>query len=94
MTTSNDQSPAGDADAIPYGFNVIAHASGNLGLAVAARNTLRALSPGARTSAWSTSTPAAAASGHDLTYAHLECKASPPPFAINLLHMNPPDISA
>ena len=92
LTTSSTQSPTGAADAIPYGFNVVAHASGNLGLAVAARNTIQALI--ARRDALCVVDVDAGGgrSGHDLTYAHLECKTSPPPFAVNLLHMNPPDI--
>jgi glycosyltransferase involved in cell wall biosynthesis len=77
---------------IVYGLNVIAFVSGNLGLAVAARNTIRALLARGENICVADFDAGGGRSGHDLTYAHLACNSSPPPLAVNLIHMNPPDV--
>jgi hypothetical protein len=78
------------ADTRPFGLNFIAHVSGDFGLGVAARNSLRL--------AESLGVPVAALDvpgghgkrGSDTTFAHLV--ASGLPYGVNLFHMNPPEI--
>ena len=74
------------------GVNVIGHVTGNLGLAVAARNTLFALSESGRPFAAIDIDPGGGRGGHDATWAgHLK---TPPeaPYDINLFQLNPPEV--
>lgn len=75
----------------PFGFNVIGFITGNLGLAVACRNTLNMLSARDQPLCVVDVDAGGGRSGHDLDHLHLECEAKPPPFAVNLIHMNPPE---
>jgi len=77
---------------VPFGFNVLGHISGNLGLAVACRNTIHMLSACGESVCVVDIDAGGGRSGHDLTYQHLACGSKPPPFAINLIHLNPPDV--
>jgi len=77
----------------PFGFNVIGFASGNFGLAVAARNTVRMLVERGFEVRVIDIDAGGGRSGIDQTYTHLESPdAIEAPYAINLFHMNPPDI--
>ncbi len=85
MNDNTAQQPA-------FGLNVIGHVSGNFGLAVACRNTLRALSSRANALCVLDVDAGGGRSGHDLSYEGLACPERPLPYAVNLLHMNPPDV--
>jgi len=78
----------------PMGVNLIGHITGNLGLGVAARNTLRALRASGRPVEVIDIDPLAGRGGQDDEYAHLV--ASPPaaPWRVNLFHLNPTEVSA
>ena len=74
-----------------FGFNVIAHASGNFGLAVAARNTLRMLTTRGERACVLDVDAGGGRFGHDLTFRAFECAERPLPWGVNLFHINPPD---
>jgi glycosyltransferase involved in cell wall biosynthesis len=74
-----------------FGFNVIAHASGHFGLAVAARNTLQMLVARGERIALLDVDAGGGRFGHDLTYRALETAKRPLPWSVNLFHVNPPE---
>ena len=75
------------------GFNVIGFVSGNFGLAVAARNTIRMLTERGFAVRIVDLDAGGGRSGHDSTYSHLESGGKvEAPYSVNLFHMNPPDV--
>jgi glycosyltransferase involved in cell wall biosynthesis len=83
--SSSREEPAG------AGVNLIGHISGNFGLAVAARNTLRALIHRGERVCVLDVDGGRGRSGHDRSFSEMECDARPLPESINLFHVNPPD---
>lgn len=76
----------------PLGFNVLGYLSGNLGLAVAARNSLAMLLERGERVAVFDFDAGRGRSGHDRSFLHLVRRIQQAPFGINLFHLNPPDI--
>ena len=76
------------------GFNVVGHVTGNLGLAVAARNTLRVLTLSERPFVAIDVDPGGGRGGHDSSYA--EHMRIPPqaPYATNIFQLNPMEVTA
>lgn len=74
-----------------FGLNVIGHITGNLGLAVAARNTLRMLvERGENVSAIDVD-PGGGRGGRDSEFASLLAEKPAAPWGVNLFHLNPPE---
>jgi glycosyltransferase involved in cell wall biosynthesis len=78
----------------PMGVNLIGHITGNLGLGVAARNTLRALTESGRPVEVIDIDPGAGRGGHDQEYAHLVASQPTAPWRVNLFHLNPTEVGA
>ncbi len=75
------------------GFNVIGFVSGNFGLAVAARNTIKMLTERGFAVRIVDLDAGGGRSGHDSTYSHLDSSGQvEAPYSVNLFHMNPPDV--
>lgn len=83
---SRQQTP----DASP-GFNVIGHITGNLGLAVAARNTVRALENRGVPCALFDVDPGYGRGGRHDEFAHA-LQDGRAPYGVNLFHLNPPQV--
>lgn len=73
------------------GFNVIGHITGNLGLAVAARNTIRALESRGVPCALFDVDPGYGRGGRHDEFAHA-LQGGRAPYGVNLFHLNPPQI--
>ena len=78
----------------PFGFNVIGHVTGNLGLGVAARNTLHMLRQRSAPVAVADIDPGYGRSGHDPTFKSLVSGLPAAPYGVNLFQLNPPDVLA
>lgn len=86
--------PAGPADA-PFGLNIIGFVTGNLGLGVATRNTIRMLRGLGVPVALTDVDPGGGRLGHDATYAPLPSTAGAAertPYALTIFHANPPEL--
>lgn len=79
--------------AAPAGINLIGHVTGSMGLGVAARNTLALLAAGGRDFVAIDVDPGGGRQGGDRTSAHLVAATPVAPHAVNLFHMNPPEIA-
>jgi len=75
------------------GINVVGHVSGNLGLGVAARNTLFALSRSGMPYTTIDVDVGGGRSGHDETYVERARRKREAPFGVNLFQMNPPEVA-
>jgi hypothetical protein len=75
-----------------FGINFYGHVSGNFGLAVAARNTLRALTENGVEVCVVDIDAGTGRSGHDTTYAALSCGEPAGRLPISLFHTNPTDV--
>lgn len=75
----------------PVGLNVIGHITGNLGLAVAARNTVRALESRGVPCALFDVDPGYGRGGRHDEFAHA-LQDGRAPYGVNLFHLNPPQI--
>ncbi len=75
------------------GINLIGHVTGNLGLAVAARNTLFALSRSDEPFEAVDVDPGGGRGGHDATYAGHMREPAQAEYGINLFQINPSDIA-
>jgi glycosyltransferase involved in cell wall biosynthesis len=79
----------------PEGFNVIGFASANLGLGAAARTTIRLLLECGEPVAVVDVDAGFGRSGADHSFDHLMVRpGTEPPYAINLIHLNPPEYAA
>ena len=78
---------------ISPGINLIGHVTGNLGLAVAARNTLFALSQSDEPFEAIDIDPGGGRGGHDATYAEHMRSPVEAAYGINLFQLNPPDVA-
>lgn len=76
------------------GVNLIGHITGNLGLGVAARNTLRALHASDRPLEVIDIDPGGGRGGLDDEYAALIATQPAAPWRVNLFHLNPTEVSA
>jgi len=77
----------------PFGFNVIGHVSGNFGLGVAARNTIRLLLELGYPVATVDVRGGGGEKGQDPTYADLEIGVRDQlPYSVSIYHMNPIEI--
>jgi glycosyltransferase involved in cell wall biosynthesis len=80
---------------LPSGFNVIGFVSANLGLGMAARNTIRLLLECNQPVSVVDVDAGFGRSGADHTFDHLKVPGNgEPPYAINLIHLNPPEYTA
>lgn len=77
---------------MPFGINFYGHVSGNFGLAVAARNTLRAIVDNNVQTCTIDIDAGMGRSGHDDTFASLACSSPSGRFPVSLFHTNPTDI--
>lgn len=88
--------PVLNAAEAPFGINVIGYVSGNLGLGVATRNTIRMLTGLGTPTALTDVDPGGERRGHDTTYAPLPDDATADertPYQITLFHMNAPGLA-
>lgn len=76
-----------------FGINVVGFISGNLGLGVAARNTVRMLTGLGVPVALTDVDPGGGRMGHDATYRALTAERSGTPYLIDLFHMNPSSVA-
>lgn len=76
----------------PFGFNVIGHITGNLGLAVAARNTLQMLTQREEPVVVADIDPGLGRGGHDSTFDGLLSGPTTTPYGVNLFQLNPPEV--
>jgi glycosyltransferase involved in cell wall biosynthesis len=76
------------------GVNLVGHITGNLGLGVAARNTLHALLASGRPVEVVDVDPGGGRGGHDAAYADLVATEPTAPWRVNLFHLNPTEVSA
>ncbi|MBN1578873.1 MAG: glycosyltransferase family 4 protein [Chitinispirillaceae bacterium] len=78
--------------ALPFGFNVIGFISCNIGLGVAARNTVFSLIDcGYKAGVYDIALPGR--SGSDTTYSPIFSDMKEPPhYAVNIFHLNPPQL--
>lgn len=76
----------------PFGLNVIGFTTGNFGLSVAVRNTIRLLLEEGHALAVVDVEAGGGRSGHDSTFDSLVDRRRPAPYPVNLFHMNPPDV--
>ena len=80
---------------LPSGFNVIGFVSANLGLGMAARNTIRLLLECNQPVSIVDVDAGFGRSGADRTFDHLKVPGNgEPPYAINLIHLNPPEYAS
>ena len=86
-------------DKPPFGFNVVGYVTGNLGMGVATRNTLRALVENdipvtaLNVDAFTGRIgPDTTRSGLDTSFSYLEGERPSLPYGVNLFHINPPGI--
>jgi len=77
----------------PMGVNLIGHITGNLGLGVAARNTLRALLATDRPVEVIDVAPPGERDGRDTTFAELVAARPTAPWRVNLFHLNPSEVA-
>jgi len=84
---------ARSAPPISPGINVIGHVTGNLGLGVAARNTLFALSRSGEPFEAVDVDPGGGRGGHEATYEANMRDPAQAAYGINLFQLNPPDIA-
>lgn len=78
----------------PFGINLIGYVSGNLGLGVATRNTIRMLEKLRVPMALTDVDPGGNRMGHDRTYVALPADATDrTPWQVNIFHMNPPGLA-
>jgi glycosyltransferase involved in cell wall biosynthesis len=77
---------------LPWGYNVIGYVSGNLGLGVAARNTVSCLLGRGEQLRTIDLDPGESRFGFDKTYADLRASPGSHPLAVNLFHLNPEEI--
>jgi glycosyltransferase involved in cell wall biosynthesis len=75
------------------GVNLIGHITGNLGLGVAARNTLLALRSSGRPLEVIDIDPGGGRGGHDGQYAGLVEQDPAAPWRVNLFHLNPTEVA-
>lgn len=79
----------------PTGFNVIGFLSANLGLGSAARTTVRLLLESGFPVSIIDIDAQFGRSGHDTTYNYLKSRpGDEAPYAINIIHLNPPELGA
>lgn len=77
----------------PWGFNVIGYISSSLGLAVAARNTIRTLLEcGVPVATRDVSSTVRHGGGLVTDFDHLHAEGNVSRYAVNLFHLNPPEI--
>lgn len=77
----------------PFGVNIIGFISGNLGLGVATRNTVRLLRDLRVPVALTDVDPGGDRFGHDREFESLGAAADPTPYVLTVFHMNPPEIA-
>ncbi len=76
----------------PFGINVYGHVSGNFGLAVAARGTLRALRHNAVDACVVDLYSGSRRTGHDRSFDSLACDDPAGRYDVSLFHTNPPNL--
>ena len=81
-------------DSTPSGVNLIGHITGNMGLGVAARNTLSILQARQRPCAAIDIDPGLGRQGADPTFADLLLSPPVAPHRVNLWQLNPPEVLA
>ncbi len=78
----------------PFGINVIGYITGNLGLGVATRNTVRMLGDRGVPMALTDVDPGGGRLGHDATYTPLDAThPDPTPHPLTIFHVNPPGLA-
>lgn len=76
-----------------FGVNVIGYISGNLGLGVATRNTVRMLAERGVPAALTDVDPGGGRMGHDTSCASADSDGDPTPYPLTIFHMNPLELA-
>src|SRR5574340_1260356 len=86
--------PSTDSPDAAFGINIIGYITGNLGLGVATRNTVRMLTGRGVPMALTDVDPGGGRLGHDRTYAPLDPgHPDPTPHPLTIFHVNPPGLA-